>query len=177
MSEPRLLDQVRDALRVRHYSLRTEEAYLHWIRRFILFHGERHPCEMGRGGENRGLPDLPRCEEGCRSIHPKSSAASSAPVTGVEASVFMNSKTKYSNEPLGKVAVVEDFLPPPERLAFREETVKVTITLNKASIEFFKREAKRHGTPYQAMIRRLLDAYAQRYAVSPDSGGGPRRGK
>ncbi|HWS03272.1 MAG TPA: CopG family transcriptional regulator [Gammaproteobacteria bacterium] len=89
----------------------------------------------------------------------------------------MSSKIKYSNEPLGKVAVVEDFLPPPEKLAFREETVKVTITLNKASIEFFKREAKRHGTPYQAMIRRLLDAYAQRYTLTPDSVGRSHRGK
>jgi hypothetical protein len=89
----------------------------------------------------------------------------------------MSSKIKYTHEPLGKVAVVEDFLPPPDKLAFREETVKVTITLNKASIEFFKREAKRHGTPYQAMIRRLLDAYAQRYTTSQDIASGPRRGK
>lgn len=59
----------------------------------------------------------------------------------------MSRKIRYSNEPLGKIAVVKDFLPPPDRLAFREETVKVTITLNKASIEFFKREAKKHGTP------------------------------
>jgi integron integrase len=47
MDKPRLLDQVRDALRVRHYSLRTEESYLQWIKRFILFHGKRHPAEMG----------------------------------------------------------------------------------------------------------------------------------
>ena len=46
-SEPRLLDRVRTLIRVRHYSIRTEEAYLHWIRRFILFHGKRHPAEMG----------------------------------------------------------------------------------------------------------------------------------
>ncbi len=44
---PRLLDQVRDRLRAKHYSLRTEETYLHWIKRFILFHGKRHPCHMG----------------------------------------------------------------------------------------------------------------------------------
>jgi integron integrase len=43
----RLLDQVRDAIRVRHYSYRTEQAYVGWIRRFILFHGKRHPAEMG----------------------------------------------------------------------------------------------------------------------------------
>lgn len=45
---PRLLDRVRDEIRRRHYSLRTETSYLQWIRRFILFHGKRHPREMGR---------------------------------------------------------------------------------------------------------------------------------
>jgi integron integrase len=44
---PRLLDQVRDKIRALHYSLRTEETYVHWIKRFILFHGKRHPREMG----------------------------------------------------------------------------------------------------------------------------------
>src|SRR5712691_8429690 len=44
---PKLLDQVREAIRVRHYSLRTEEAYIHWVERFILFHEKRHPREMG----------------------------------------------------------------------------------------------------------------------------------
>ena len=44
---PRLLDRVRAALRARHYSLRTEEAYVAWIRRYILFHNKRHPVEMG----------------------------------------------------------------------------------------------------------------------------------
>ncbi|WP_428386033.1 phage integrase N-terminal SAM-like domain-containing protein [Nevskia ramosa] len=44
---PRLLDKVRQQIRVRHYSLRTETAYVNWIRRFILFHGKRHPQEMG----------------------------------------------------------------------------------------------------------------------------------
>lgn len=47
MPAPKLLDQVHDRIRVKHYSLRTEEAYLHWIRRFILFHGKRHPRQMG----------------------------------------------------------------------------------------------------------------------------------
>ena len=44
---PRLLDQVRERCRVKHYSLRTEKAYVHWIKRFILFHGKRPPNEMG----------------------------------------------------------------------------------------------------------------------------------
>ena len=47
MAAPKLLDQVRERIRVKHYSLRTEDAYLHWIRRFIFFHGKRHPREMG----------------------------------------------------------------------------------------------------------------------------------
>lgn len=46
-SAPRLLDRVRDKIRLKHYSLRTEQAYLDWIRRFILHHGKRHPDEMG----------------------------------------------------------------------------------------------------------------------------------
>ena len=46
-AKPKFLDQVRTILRARHYSLRTEEAYLGWMRRFILFHGKRHPQEMG----------------------------------------------------------------------------------------------------------------------------------
>lgn len=44
---PRLLDQVRDRIRFRHYSIRTEQAYVDWIRRFIRFHGKRHPASMG----------------------------------------------------------------------------------------------------------------------------------
>ncbi len=42
-----LLDEVRDQIRTLHYSIRTEEAYLKWVREFILFHGKRHPNEMG----------------------------------------------------------------------------------------------------------------------------------
>ena len=45
--QPRLLDRVRAAIRARHYSRRTEEAYAHWIRRYILFHGKRHPTDLG----------------------------------------------------------------------------------------------------------------------------------
>jgi integron integrase len=46
---PKLLDQVRDRIRARHYSIRTEGTYLRWIKDFILFHGKRHPMEMGAG--------------------------------------------------------------------------------------------------------------------------------
>jgi len=44
---PRLFEAVRDTIRLKHYSLRTEETYVHWIRRFIHFHGKRHPRELG----------------------------------------------------------------------------------------------------------------------------------
>ena len=44
--KPRLLDQVRQAIRTRHYSPRTEETYVGWIKRFIFFHGKRHPAEI-----------------------------------------------------------------------------------------------------------------------------------
>jgi integron integrase len=54
----RLLDQVRDAVRVRHYSDRTEQAYVAWIRRFVLFHGKRHPAEMGEEEIRRFLTAL-----------------------------------------------------------------------------------------------------------------------
>ena len=71
----------------------------------------------------------------------------------------MSTKIKYTDEPLGEIRVIPDFLPSPAELAFREEGVKVTLALSKKSVEFFKAEATRHHTQYQRMIRRLLDAY------------------
>jgi integrase-like protein len=44
--KPKLLDQVRDIIRRKHYSIRTEQAYIDWIKRFIIYHGKRHPGEM-----------------------------------------------------------------------------------------------------------------------------------
>lgn len=58
ISEPHLLNRVRATLRVRHYSLRTEEYYIQWIRRFILFHHKRHPLEMGATEINAFLTHL-----------------------------------------------------------------------------------------------------------------------
>ena len=73
----------------------------------------------------------------------------------------MNAKIKYTDEPLGSLKVVPDFLPSPKELVMKEEAVKVTITLSKKSVEFFKQEAKKNHTQYQKMIRKLLDAYTQ----------------
>jgi len=56
--KPKLLDQLRMAIRALHYSLKTEEAYAHWVRRYILFHGKRHPAEMGEAEVNQFLTDL-----------------------------------------------------------------------------------------------------------------------
>lgn len=75
----------------------------------------------------------------------------------------MSEKIKYTNEPLGDIKVVPDFLPPPDQLAFREEGVKVTMSLSKRSVDFFKAEAARHHTQYQRMIRRLIDAYVDAF--------------
>ena len=76
----------------------------------------------------------------------------------------MSGKIKYTDEPLGNLKIVRDFLPRPEDLVFRDEGVKVTIALSKRSVEFFKGEARKHNTQYQRMIRRLLDAYAEHHS-------------
>ena len=77
----------------------------------------------------------------------------------------MSAKIRYTDEPLGNLKVVPDFLPRPEELVFREQGVKVTIALSKRRVEFFKSEARKHNTRYQRMIRRLLDAYAEHHGL------------
>lgn len=98
----------------------------------------------------------------------------------------MKKKTD-SDMPVGKLTRIPDFLPPcesiqmtrrrgakamavalppPEELAVPEDTVKITIALNRSSVEFFKKAAQKHHTKYQKMIRRVLDHYASRYQNS-----------
>lgn len=77
----------------------------------------------------------------------------------------MKKKFIYTDEPLGALRVVRDFLPPPNELAFKEEGVKVTMTLSKSSVAFFKKAARKYHTPYQKMIRRLIDAYASQHPL------------
>lgn len=72
-------------------------------------------------------------------------------------------KIKYTNEPINKIRIVDDFLPSPEKLVLKEQTVKVTLSLTKESLDFFKEEASEHHTHYQKMIRHLLDQYAAHY--------------
>ncbi len=75
----------------------------------------------------------------------------------------MKKRIEYSNEPLGDVRITKDFLASPENLVFRDETVKITISLSRQSVDFFKQVAKAHSTQYQKLIRRLLDEYAVRH--------------
>ena len=83
----------------------------------------------------------------------------------------MKSRTvKYSAGEIGRVRVIEDFLPSPVDLVPREDTVKVTLSLSRRSLDFFKREAKQRRVPYQRMIRALVDAYAERQAGGKGKG-------
>lgn len=71
----------------------------------------------------------------------------------------MKPKIKYTDEPIGEFKVIPDFLPSPDELAFRDESVKVTIALSRKSVAFFKSKAAQHQAQYQRLIRQLLDAY------------------
>ncbi len=84
------------------------------------------------------------------------------PDIGVKVKKSMNRKIQYSNEPIGKLEIVDDFLPSPEALALKEENVKVTIALSKESVDYFKFEASKHKIKYQRMIRQLLDIYVEK---------------
>lgn len=79
----------------------------------------------------------------------------------------MKRKNTYSNEALGKVEIVDDFLPRPDQLVMKEDGVKVTLSLSKRSVEFFKIHAEKSKVPYQKMIRSLLDSYAVRHSDRP----------
>jgi hypothetical protein len=72
-------------------------------------------------------------------------------------------KTRYTDEPLGALKRLPDFLPSPEELVLREDTVKITLSLTKSSVEFFKEKASMNHGHYQSMIRHLLDEYAAHY--------------
>jgi predicted DNA binding CopG/RHH family protein len=69
---------------------------------------------------------------------------------------------KYSKGEIGRVRIVKDFLPSPDKLVFREDNVKVTLSLSQRSVDFFKRAALKRRVPYQRMIRALVDAYAEK---------------
>lgn len=76
----------------------------------------------------------------------------------------MKKQAIRSDMPIGKLTRVKDFLPSPSELAVSEKTKKVTISLSKKSIDFFKRQARLHHTKYQRMMREVIDKYAMQYS-------------
>lgn len=89
-----------------------------------------------------------------------------AQVIGEKEGASMKTKTKYTEELMGDLKIVKDFLPPPDQLVMKEDNVKVTISLKKSSITFFKEQAKKQKTSYQKMIREVVDWYATHYQKS-----------
>lgn len=76
----------------------------------------------------------------------------------------MKRKTRYTNEPLGKLEIIDDFLPPPEELVFRKEKeVEVKLRLRKSSLDFYKKLARASKSRHEGVMRRLLDRYASTY--------------
>jgi len=71
----------------------------------------------------------------------------------------MNKKIQYSNEPLGEVNIISDFLPSPAELVLKQQNTKITISLSSESVAYFKDTAKKNHIQYQKMIRQLLDEY------------------
>ena len=72
----------------------------------------------------------------------------------------MKTRIKYTEEPMGELKIIKDFLPTPDQLVLKEENVKITISLKKSSVAFFKEQARKHKTSYQKMIREVVDWYA-----------------
>jgi len=81
------------------------------------------------------------------------------PVIGVKVNRSMSKAIQYSNEPIGDIKIITDFLPSPEELALKRENTKVTISLSSESVAYFKDIAKKHHLQYQKIIRQLLDEY------------------
>ena len=90
---------------------------------------------------------------------------------GEKEDIDMNkSKITYTDAPedisetIAAGEIIADFLPPPEKLLRKKSKVKITITLNKDSVEFFKKYAQTNHVKYQTMINEVLDTYVQRYS-------------
>jgi predicted DNA binding CopG/RHH family protein len=70
-------------------------------------------------------------------------------------------RIEYTRGEIGAVKIIKDLLPHPSELVLKDDNIKVTLSLPRRSIEFFKREAKKQSVPYQKMIRALVDGYAE----------------
>lgn len=92
------------------------------------------------------------------------------PDSGEKEKRSMKKKTAYTKTPndvakaINSSIVIHDFLPPPDQLITKEDNSKVTILLSKKSISFFKAQSKKSGVPYQSMIKKVLDLYADKFS-------------
>ena len=84
-------------------------------------------------------------------------------VTGEKEKRFMKNKIKYTNGEIEKVEIINDFLPAPQDLVLKNDSMKITISLSKDSIDFFKSQASILHIPYQKIIKTLLDKYTNHY--------------
>jgi len=82
---------------------------------------------------------------------------------GMKKKIIYDDAPKAISRALSESEKIMDFLPPPEKLIKKEPKVKITITLNSGSIDFFKRNAKKNNVKYQTMINEVLDKYVQQY--------------
>jgi predicted DNA binding CopG/RHH family protein len=73
------------------------------------------------------------------------------------------SAPKNISDAIMKSEIIKDFLPAPEKLMKRKETIKITLALNKDSVSFIKEKSKKIGVPYQTMIKTIIDKYADHY--------------
>ena len=71
---------------------------------------------------------------------------------------------KSVSKAIREAEIITDFLPPPEKLLRKEPKVKITITLNSGSVNFFKKYARKNNVKYQSMINEVLDKYVQKYS-------------
>lgn len=89
-------------------------------------------------------------------------------VIGEKEGVFIMKKIKYSNAPrdvseaIKQSEIIQDFLPLPDELVFKEDNIKVTLELSKRSVTLFKRYAKKKEFKYQRLLRNLVDLYAEK---------------
>ena len=95
------------------------------------------------------------------------------PDTGERENIDMNKEKEiYSDAPknisnvIMKGEILDDFLPPPEELIRKESKIKITITLNSESVDFFKKHARENNVKYQKMINEVLSKYVQKYKES-----------
>ena len=84
--------------------------------------------------------------------------------TDMKKKTTIQAKTsKNISKTIPKGKIVTNFLPPPEKLAKKEPKIKITITLNRESVDFFKKYAQKNNVKYQTMINEVLEKYVQRY--------------